>query len=121
MKEDKNIYTKTDEAECKYETVSFERILSGMSQISGKWKLKLLYFIGYSETIRYSELKKKADPISHKILSEQLKQLAEDGLIVRTEYPQIPPKVEYSLTKKGLGLLPMFDELFEWIIQFNIE
>ena len=117
----KDIPIETEDEECKYESIPFERIASALSKISGKWKLKLLYLIGYSETIRYGELKRKADPISHKMLSEQLKELAEDGLIIRTEYPQIPPKVEYSLSEKGYGLLPMFEELFEWIVKFDIK
>ena len=92
-----------------------------LAMISGKWKMKLLYLIGYEEVIRYGQLKRNADPISHKVLSSQLKELEEDGLILRTEYPSIPLKVEYSLTKKGLGLLPMFDALYEWIVTYEIE
>ena len=89
--------------------------------ISGKWKLKLLYLIGYNESIRYGELKRQATPITHKILSCGLKELEADGLIVRTEHPEIPPRVEYSLSEKGYGLLPMFDALFDWIMKYQVE
>ena len=106
---------------CRYEQLGCDRICKGLSKISGKWKMKLLYLIGYEEVIRYGQLKRNADPISHKVLSSQLKELEEDGLILRTEYPSIPLKVEYSLTKKGLGLLPMFDALYEWIVTYEIE
>ena len=54
------------------------------------------------------------------MLSSELKALEYNGLIIRTEYPQIPPRVEYSLSSKGYGLLPMFDALYDWIITFNI-
>lgn len=106
---------------CKYEQLGCDRICEGLSKISGKWKLKLLYLIGYEEVIRYGQLKRNADPISHKVLSSQLKELEQDGLILRTEYPTIPPKVEYSLTKKEMGLLPMFDALYEWIVTYEID
>lgn len=114
-----NIYS-TEEDNCKYESVGCNKISKALSIISGKWKLKLLYIIGYSETIRYGEIKRKATPITHKMLSTQLKELESDGLIIRREYPQIPPKVEYSLSEKGYGLLPMFDELYHWIIKFKV-
>lgn len=108
------------EEECKYEAIGFENISAALSIISGKWKLKLLYLIGYYETIRYGELNRLAQPISHKILSQQLKELEQDGLIIRTEYPTNPPKVEYTLSEQGYGLLPMFDELFEWIMKYRL-
>lgn len=108
------------EEECKYEALGCDRICNALSLISGKWKLKLLYLIGYYETIRYGELKRQASPITHKILSNELKALEKDGLIQRKEYPQIPPKVEYSLTQKGYGLLPLFDALYDWIIQYQL-
>ena len=50
-----------------------------------------------------------ASPITHKVLSDQLKELEDSGLIIRTEYPQVPPKVEYTLSEKGKGLIPLFD------------
>lgn len=109
-----------EEDDCKYESVGCNKISQALSIISGKWKLKLLYIIGYNETIRYGEIKRQASPITHKILSSQLKELESDGLIIRIEYPQIPPKVEYSLSEKGYGLIPMFDELYRWIIKFNL-
>lgn len=108
-----------DEEECKYEILGCDAICNGLAMISGKWKLKLLYLIGYHETIRYGELKKQATPITHKMLSDQLKELERDGLITRTEYPEIPPHVEYALSQKGLDLIPMFDALYEWIIKYQ--
>lgn len=107
-----------DDDFCKYEAIGCEKICAGLSVISGKWKLKLLYLIGYNEVIRYGELKRQALPITHKILSAQLKELEIDGLIIRKEYPEIPPRVEYCLSNKGYDLFPMFDALFNWIIKY---
>ena len=85
------------------------------------FRRKLKYCIlSYNEIIRYGELKRQLTSISHKMLSNQLKELETSDLIIRTEYPQIPPKVEYKLSEKGYGLLPMFDELYKWIIKFKI-
>lgn len=64
--------------------------------------------------MRYSELRKALSTVSHKILSNQLKQLEADELIMRTEYPQIPPKVEYSLTETGLSFIPFLQALRNW-------
>lgn len=106
--------------DCIYEKIGCDRISQALSLISGKWKLKILYIIGYHESIRYGELKRQATPITHKILNAQLKELEADGLITRTEYPQVPPRVEYALSEKGYGLLPMYDALFQWIIKYDI-
>ncbi len=108
------------EERCIYETLGCDKISAGLSMISGKWKLKLLYLIGYDEVIRYGELKRKCAPITDKMLSAQLKELEKDQLIIRKEYAEIPPRVEYSLSEKGLGLIPMFDELFQWMMKYEI-
>lgn len=111
--------TKEECEECKYEALGFEKFYEAITMISGKWKLKLLYIIGYHECVRYGILKKMASPITHKVLSDQLKELEDSGLIIRTEYPQIPPKVEYTLSEKGKGLIPMFDALYDWIVDYS--
>jgi len=64
--------------------------------------------------VRYSELKRYIRSISHKTLSMSLKELEKDRLIIRTEYPQIPPKVEYSLSKKGEFFIPILHSLCQW-------
>ena len=64
-----------------------------LSLIGGKWRLIILYFLVEYETVRFNELKRKIGAITYKTLSEQLKGMERDGLIVRREYPQIPPKV----------------------------
>ena len=88
--------------------------LKTFSMINGKWKLRILYELACEKILRYSELKRNLTPITHKMLSTQLKELEEDGIIIRKEYPQVPPKVEYSLTKKGSELKPIFDLMNEY-------
>lgn len=85
-----------------------------LSLISGKYKMVILYCLMEFGVVRYSELKRYIRTISHKTLSTSLKELERDGLIIRTEYPQIPPKVEYRLSLKGASLMEILDRLCVW-------
>ncbi|MCT4618274.1 MAG: helix-turn-helix transcriptional regulator [Marinisporobacter sp.] len=85
-----------------------------MNQISGKWKLVILWHIYDQEVIRFGELMKSINKITHKMLSNQLKELVNDGIIHKEIYKEIPPKVEYSLTEHGKTLIPIMEMLFEW-------
>lgn len=85
-----------------------------LSLISGKYKMIILYCLMEFEIIRYNELKRYIKTISHKTLSHSLKELEKDQLIVRKEYPQIPPKVEYRLSEKGQSLMGILDQLCVW-------
>ena len=85
-----------------------------LSIISGKWKMVILYWLVEAQPIRYNELQRLIGTISHKTLSVQLKELENDGLITREEYPQIPPKVEYSLSEKGLSIYPLMEIMCQW-------
>ena len=85
-----------------------------LSLISGKHKMVILYCLMEYETVRFNELKRYLKNISDKTLSSNLKQLESDHLIVRTEYPQIPPKVEYSLSSRGKSLMGVLDQLCIW-------
>ena len=85
-----------------------------MSLIGGKWKMHILFWLWKKEVLRYSELKRTVGKITHKMLSTQLKELEADGLIVRREYPQVPPKVEYSMSERGLTLMPVLQSLCVW-------
>lgn len=82
--------------------------------IGGKWKLLIVYYLMIDKVKRYGELKKSIDGITHKMLSNQLKELENEGIIVRKEYHQIPPKVEYSLSEKGATLLPLLGMMYDW-------
>lgn len=85
-----------------------------MSLIQGKYKMFILYALMAYKIVRFNELKKYIKSISYKTLSQTLKELEADGLVNRKEYPQIPPKVEYSLTKRGESLIPILDSMCEW-------
>ena len=85
-----------------------------LSLISGKYKMVILYCLMEFEIVRYNELKRYIGTISHKTLSTSLKELEKDQLINRKEYPQIPPKVEYSLSERGKSLMEILDQLCIW-------
>ena len=85
-----------------------------LSLISGKYKMTILYTLMEFGVVRFNEMKKYIGEISYKTLSVTLKELEADGLIHREEYPQIPPKVEYSLTERGKSLIPILDAMCEW-------
>ena len=85
-----------------------------MSLVQGKYKMYILYALAGYGVVRFNELKKYINTISYKTLSSTLKELENDGLIHREEYPQIPPKVEYSLTERGKSLMPILDQMCDW-------
>jgi DNA-binding HxlR family transcriptional regulator len=85
-----------------------------MSVIGGKWKMIILYLLAAKQPVRFNEMQRQIGAITYKVLSAQLKELEADGLVKRKEYPQIPPKVEYSLTSKAQTLLPVLEQLCEW-------
>lgn len=85
-----------------------------LSVIGGKWKMVIIYLLAENQPIRFNELKRQIGAITYKTLSSQLKELEADGLVKRKEYPQVPPKVEYSLTDKAESLLPVLEGLCEW-------
>ena len=85
-----------------------------LSLINGKYKMTILYTLMEFEIVRFNEMKKYIGEISYKTLSSALKELESDGLVHREEYPQIPPKVEYSLTERGKSLIPILDAMCEW-------
>ena len=85
-----------------------------LSLISGKYKMTILYTLMEFGVVRFNEMKKYIGGISYKTLSTTLKELEADRLVYREEYPQIPPKVEYSLTERGKSLIPILDQMCEW-------
>lgn len=85
-----------------------------LSLIQGKYKMIILYWLAEAGVMRYNQLKRYIGTISHKTLSLNLKELEADNLVIRTEYPQIPPKVEYKLSERGESLIPILDAMCEW-------
>ena len=85
-----------------------------LSLIAGKYKPVILYCLMEYEPVRFNEMQRYLKKITDKTLSQHLKELEADGLIVRKVYPQIPPKVEYSLTDRGHSLMEVLDKLCDW-------
>lgn len=85
-----------------------------LSLINGKYKITILYYLTAFDVVRFNEMKRYIGAISFKTLSLSLKELESDGLIIRNEYPQIPPKVEYSLSARGKTLIPILEAMCEW-------
>ena len=86
-----------------------------LSVIAGKYKSEVIYFLSvYKPVLRFNELRRCIPNASVKVLTSALKELEEDGLLIRTEYPQIPPKVEYSLSELGKSAIPVIDALVKW-------
>ena len=85
-----------------------------LSILSGRYKMRILYTLMELGVVRFNEMRRYIGNISFKTLSNTLKELEADKLVHREEYPQIPPKVEYSLTERGKSLMPLLDGLCEW-------
>ena len=85
-----------------------------LSLTNGKYKMAILHTLMRFGVVRFNEMKKYIGGISYKTLSSTLKELEADRLVHREEYPQIPPKVEYSLTERGRSLIPILDGMCEW-------
>jgi DNA-binding HxlR family transcriptional regulator len=88
--------------------------VSGVLQlIGGKWKPVILYCLR-SEKRRFGEIAARIPEISRKVLTQQLKELEEDGLIIREQFNEIPPRVEYELSERGKSLSPVLKEMEKW-------
>jgi DNA-binding HxlR family transcriptional regulator len=88
-------------------------IAATLGYIGGRWKTVILYFLSSGKK-RFGEIGARLPTISRKVLTQQLKELERDGLVVREEYKEIPPRVEYSLTDLGKSLAPVFKEMSNW-------
>lgn len=88
-------------------------MVSAINVIGGKWKPIILHMLS-TGTMRFGELNKNIPPVSQKMLTQQLRELEADGIVVRKIYPEVPPKVEYSLSDRGATLTPILNHLYEW-------
>lgn len=86
----------------------------GLSIFGGKWKSRILCVLSAKSIMRYGEIRKELANITDAVLAAMLKELAEDGLIAREQYNQMPPRVEYRLTEKGRSVLPIFQSICQW-------
>lgn len=91
-----------------------------MATIGTKWKPILIFVIG-KKKMRFGQLAAQVSLISRKVLTEQLKELEEDGILIRESFKEIPPRVEYALTEKGLGLLPILKAMCDWNSRYEGE
>lgn len=82
--------------------------------IGGKWKPKILFYLGQEEVMRFGQLRDSIYGVSEKMLIQQLRELEADGIVHREVYREVPPKVEYSLTPMGQTLIPILETLFNW-------
>ncbi len=92
-----------------------------LSFIGDKWKVLILRDLFMNGTMRFSELKRSMAGVTQKMLTQQLRDMENDGLIDRKVYPVVPPKVEYSLTDFGKSLKPVLDSLWNWGERFKKE
>jgi DNA-binding HxlR family transcriptional regulator len=86
---------------------------AALEQISGKWKGLVIFHL-LDETLRFSELKRRVGGVTQRSLTKQLRELESDGIVDRTVFAVVPPKVEYSLTEKGRRLSPIIEALHAW-------
>lgn len=85
-----------------------------IARFGNKWAFLVLLILDESEVIRFNELCRKIPDVSSRVLSGTLKTLEADGLIARKVYPEVPPRVEYSLTDTGRSLMPLISQLTAW-------
>lgn len=88
-------------------------VATTVSLIGSKWKLLIIRNL-LERPWRFNELKKNLEGISQKVLTDSLRSMENDGLIIRTVYPEVPPRVEYSLSELGFTLKPILDSMVEW-------
>lgn len=91
-----------------------------LTLISDKWKVLILRDL-LTGTKRFGELRKSIGGVTQKVLTSQLRQMEESGLVARTVYPEVPPRVEYSLTDLGFSLKPILDAMWEWGEQYKMQ
>ncbi len=89
-------------------------IIYALDIVGQKWKLPIMWYLFENQIIRYNELKRSIGGITNMMLTKSLKELEGNKLITRTQYNEIPPRVEYSLTERGKGLIPALNELYIW-------
>ena len=84
-----------------------------LAVVGGKWKASILWHLA-QQTMRFSDLQRQFTDTTRKMLTQQLRELEADGLVHREVYPQVPPKVEYSLTEKGCSIVPILLQMCDW-------
>jgi DNA-binding HxlR family transcriptional regulator len=83
--------------------------------IAGRWKSEILFALFHKPVLRFSELERAVEGITQKVLTQQLRELERDGMVVRTVHAAVPPRVEYRLTPTGQAICPALDALLQWV------
>ncbi len=95
-------------------------VATTVSLIGSKWKLLILRNL-LERPWRFNELRRDLEGISQKVLTDSLRSMEEDGLLIRTVFPEVPPHVEYTLTDLGYSLKPILDAMWEWGTQYKAQ
>ncbi len=98
---------------CKYHC----EIEAAFAIMGGKWKTRIVWHIGEGKP-RFNELRDVLENVSPRMLAKQLRELEQDGLVIRTQYPEIPPRVDYQLTGAGKALIPILGCISEWVTEY---
>lgn len=91
-----------------------EGVEQALQMLEGRWKLRILFQLFGGKVRRFSDLERTIPAVTQKMLAQQLRQMERDGIVQRKSYPEVPPKVEYSLTEWGQALCPALDALLKW-------
>ena len=91
-----------------------------LSRVGDKWSLLVLYSLQHREPVRFKELQRQIPDISQKSLTQTLRKLEVDGFVTREVFPEVPPRVEYSLTPRALSFLPLVENIIKWAME-NME
>jgi len=101
----------------KYEGILDCPVRDVLDRVGDKWSILVITILGEEGTLRFNEINAVIGTISQKMLTVTLKTLEADGLVSRKVYPQVPPRVEYTLTERGSSLLPAMTQLIDWALQ----
>ena len=82
--------------------------------LSGKWKILILWYVAFYQVQRFGELMRRLDGITQSTLTKQLRELEADGFLRRTVFPEVPPRVEYTLTELGQSFVPVLEQMLVW-------
>src|SRR6266851_4151647 len=107
-------YSPTGKVEDVTPSMAADGVEEALKILEGRWKMLILFHLFARPVLRFSELERAIPAVSQKMLIQQLRELEGDGIVQRTVHAQVPPKVEYDLTKLGRALCPALDALLEW-------
>lgn len=107
-------YSPTGKLEDVTPRMAADGVEDALRVLEGRWKMLILFQLFAHPVMRFSELERAIPGVSQKMLIQQLRDLEREGVVARTVYPQVPPKVEYALTDWGQALCPALDLLLEW-------